>query len=102
MVQKLALSDAIATDLFVFVLPLVRISRALLSRVVFVLMLLRALFGLGQAIALRLGLQDMDPMGEAVQQGAVEAFGAKDSIQISKGQVDGKHHEPLLMSAIYT
>jgi len=62
------------------------------------LLLLGALFGLAKAIALPVGLQDMDPMGEAVQQGAGEALGAKDLGPFLKGQVGGNHEAVVLVS----
>lgn len=80
-----------------FVLPLFGITRALLSWVVFGLLALGVLFGLAQAIALSVGLQDMDPIGEEVQQLAGEAFGAKDLGPFLKGQVGGNHEAVVLV-----
>ena len=43
------------------------------------------------------GLQDMDPMGEAFQQGTCEALGAKNLGPFLKGQVGGNHEAIVLV-----
>ena len=50
------------------------------------------LFGFPEAVAFPIGLQDVHPMGEPVQQGSGQAFGAEDFGPLFKGQVCGDHH----------
>jgi hypothetical protein len=47
------------------------------------------LLGIAQAEALAIGLEDMDPMGETIQQGPSQSFIAQHLGPVFKGQIGG-------------